>query len=67
MVAVVRNFDAALDRRLQDGFALLCGDLTSINRQRDGIHKLPIISIAKIAKIARNAKTKDPAFLVAVG
>ena len=44
MVAVVGHRDAALDRGLQDGLALLDGDLTTIDRQRDGVHNNAIIS-----------------------
>ena len=43
VIAIVRNGDAALDGRLKNGFAFLDGDWTSIDRQRDGIHKKSII------------------------
>ena len=44
MVAVVRDLDAALDGGLEHRFALGNGDGAPIYRQRDGIHKPPIIS-----------------------
>jgi hypothetical protein len=43
VIAVVRNGDAALDGRLKNGLAFLDSHCTSIDRQRDGIHKQSII------------------------
>jgi hypothetical protein len=40
VIAVVRHRDAALDRGLQDGLALLDRDLAAIDRQRNGVHAL---------------------------
>jgi hypothetical protein len=44
VVAVVRDLDAALDRRLKKGLSLLDGDLLAVDCQRDGVHNLPIIT-----------------------
>ena len=44
VIAVVRHRHAALDGGLEDGLAFLDGDLTTVDRQRDGIHNM-IISI----------------------
>ncbi len=38
VIAVIRDGDPALDRGLQNGLALLDGDLAAVYRQRDGIH-----------------------------
>src|ERR1043166_3570669 len=38
VIAVIRNGNAVLDRRLEHGLALLHGDLTAIYRQLDGVH-----------------------------
>ena len=45
VVAVVGNRDAVLDGGLQDGLALLDGDLPAVDRQRHGFHNGSIISV----------------------
>jgi hypothetical protein len=44
VITVVGNRDARLDGGLEDGSALVDGNLAAVDRQRDGFHKLPIIS-----------------------
>jgi hypothetical protein len=43
-VTVVGNRDARLDGGLEDGSTLVDGNRAAVDRQRDGFHKLPIIS-----------------------
>ena len=44
VVAVVRDGDAALDGRLQDGLAFFDRDRPAVDRQRDGFHSRSIIT-----------------------